>query len=178
MAGAWDFQCICAESPLDTADFALQSQKMNWNLGCRKLAYVALLLAGNLATAGPSFDISQFNGRVLYLDFWASWCAPCQLSFPWMQSLQGTYASDGLAVVAVNLDRRRSDADRFLATKQTDIEVRFDPGGLIAEQFGVKGMPTSLIIDRHGVVRFTHVGFRAIDEPVYESQLKQILAEK
>lgn len=163
---------------LDTANFALQSKAVNCTIGSRKLVLVALLLAGNICVAGTALDVSEFKGRVLYLDFWASWCAPCQLSFPWMQSLQGTYGPDGLAVVAVNLDRRRGDADRFLALKQTDIEVRFDPGGSIAEQFGIKGMPTSLIIDRHGVVRFTHVGFRPIDGPVYEAQLKQILAEK
>jgi cytochrome c biogenesis protein CcmG/thiol:disulfide interchange protein DsbE len=115
---------------------------------------------------------------VVYLDFWASWCAPCQQSFPWMQSLKNTYERDGLTVIAVNLDRRRADADRFLSKESVNFDVRFDPQGLMAEALKVKGMPTSIIIDRHGVTRFTHIGFRPIDAPAYEAQLKLVLAEK
>jgi thiol-disulfide isomerase/thioredoxin len=140
---------------------------------------VALFLFATSTTQadGPT-QLDEFRGRVVYLDFWASWCVPCQESFPWMQSLEKTYERDGLAVVAVNLDRRRADADRFLAKQSIDFDVRFDPQGLMAQAFKVKGMPTSVIIDRHGAVRFTHIGFKAIDAPTYEAQLNLLLAEK
>lgn len=146
----------------------------------RLLAFCAalLLLAASTTQAGNPNQLDAYRGRVVYLDFWASWCAPCQESFPWMQSLKRTYERDGLAVVAVNLDRRQGDADRFLAKQPVDFEVRFDPRGLMAEAFEVKGMPTSVIIDRHGTVRFTHIGFRPKDAPTYEAQLKLLLAEK
>jgi cytochrome c biogenesis protein CcmG/thiol:disulfide interchange protein DsbE len=142
------------------------------------LCIALLLLSGGRAKAQSPMDLNEYRGRVVYLDFWASWCAPCLQSFPWMQSLKNTYEREGLTVIAVNLDRRRADAERFLAMRRTDIDVRFDPQGQIAESYAVKGMPTSVIIDRHGVVRFTHIGFRPVDGPSYEAQLQQLLAER
>jgi cytochrome c biogenesis protein CcmG, thiol:disulfide interchange protein DsbE len=130
------------------------------------------------ARAASPVDIGEFHGRVLYLDFWASWCAPCQQSFPWMQMMKETHESEGLAIVAVNLDLHRPDADRFLAKWHPTFDIRFDPDGEVAQRFQVHGMPTSLIIDRKGVVRFTHIGFRPIDRALYEDQLRQVLAEK
>ena len=114
----------------------------------------------------------------MYLDFWASWCAPCLQSFPWMQAMQDAYERRGLTVVAVNLDQFRKDADRFLAKFHPNFDVRFDPHGEVAERFKVQGMPTSVIIDRHGVLRFTHIGFRPVDQAAYEGQLRQLLDEQ
>jgi cytochrome c biogenesis protein CcmG, thiol:disulfide interchange protein DsbE len=141
------------------------------------LTCAGLLLIAS-ARAGSPIDLDQFRGRVLYLDFWASWCAPCQQSFPWMQAMNEAYEREGLTVVAVNLDRDRGDAERFLARFHPTFDVRFDPGGKAAEHFKIQGMPTSVIIDRQGVVRFTHVGFRPVDRAAYETQLREVLAEK
>jgi len=141
------------------------------------LIFASLLSAG-AAQAAPPLDIKDFRGRVVYLDFWASWCAPCRQSFPWMQAMEKAYQSRGLTVLAVNLDRDRADAERFLAQFHPSFDVRFDPQGKSAERFKVHGMPTSVIIDRHGVVRFTHIGFRPVDEAAYEDQLRGILSEK
>lgn len=136
------------------------------------------VFAGTTIHADRVVQLDEYHGRVVYLDFWASWCAPCQQSFPWMQMLKNTYEREGLTVVAVNLDRRRADADRFLSKEAVNFDVRFDPQGIMAEALEVKGMPTSIIIDRHGVMRFTHIGFRPIDASAYEAQLKSVLAEK
>jgi cytochrome c biogenesis protein CcmG, thiol:disulfide interchange protein DsbE len=142
-------------------------------------AVIAFILsAGPTTRADSIIQLDEYRGRVVYLDFWASWCAPCQQSFPWMQSMKNAYERDGLTVVAVNLDSKRADADRFLSKESIDFDVRFDPQGLMAEAFKVKGMPTSIIVDRHGVMRFTHIGFRPVDGPGYEAQLKLVLAEK
>ena len=135
-----------------------------------------LMIAG-AATASP-IDVSEFRGRVLYLDFWASWCAPCQQSFPWMQAMKDAYGAQGLSVVAMNLDQHRPDAERFLARFHPNFDVRFDPQGEAAERFKIQGMPTSVIIDRRGVVRFTHIGFRPVDRAIYESELRELLAGK
>jgi len=148
-----------------------------------RLICASLLLAGAanaspLADGAPPVDIHDFRGRVVYLDFWASWCAPCRQSFPWMQAMKNAYENQGLTVLAVNLDRNRGDADRFLAQFHPSFDVRFDPQGTVAEHFMVQGMPTGLVVDRHGVVRFTHIGFRPVDEAAYENQLREILAEK
>jgi cytochrome c biogenesis protein CcmG/thiol:disulfide interchange protein DsbE len=122
-------------------------------------------------------DLSTLRGRVVYLDFWASWCGPCRQSFPWMESMKNTYGAQGLTVLAINVDHDRADADQFLKIFHPDFEIRFDPQGSWAEQFKVSGMPTSVIIDRHGVVRFTHVGFWPAQGDVSAQQIQQLLAE-
>jgi cytochrome c biogenesis protein CcmG/thiol:disulfide interchange protein DsbE len=142
------------------------------------LVSVGAANAAPAVDASPAVDIQDYRGRVVYLDFWASWCAPCRQSFPWMQAMKNAYESRGLTVLAVNLDQNRGDADRFLAQFHPSFDVRFDPQGTVAERFKVQGMPTGLVVDRHGVVRFTHVGFRPVDEAAYENQLREILAEK
>jgi cytochrome c biogenesis protein CcmG/thiol:disulfide interchange protein DsbE len=123
-------------------------------------------------------DVDGLRGRVVYLDFWASWCGPCRQSFPWMQTMKSTYENRGLTVVAVNLDMDRAAADRFLTRFHPTFDVRFDPSGDLAEAYKIRGMPSSVLIDRHGVARFTHVGFRPVDEAVYEAQVRELLAEK
>ena len=113
----------------------------------------------------------------MYLDFWASWCAPCRQSFPWMQKMKMTYESQGLTILAINVDQTRADADRFLERFHPDFQVLFDPEGALAEQFKAKGMPTSVIFDRHGTVRFTHVGFVPVSEEKFEQEIRELLAE-
>jgi hypothetical protein len=95
-----------------------------------------------------------------------------------MESLKSTYGAQGLDIVTVNLDAHRADADQFLKQFHPTFDVRFDPKGELAELYKVHGMPSSVLIDRHGVTRFTHVGFRPVDAAVYEAQLRQLLAEK
>jgi cytochrome c biogenesis protein CcmG/thiol:disulfide interchange protein DsbE len=130
------------------------------------------------AHAVSPLDLTGFHGRVVYLDFWASWCGPCRQSFPWMETMRSAYEVQGLKIVAVNLDKYRADADKFLGQFHPVFDVRFDPKGELAELYKVQGMPLSVLIDRHGVVRFTHVGFRLIDGAIYEAQLRELLAEK
>jgi thiol-disulfide isomerase/thioredoxin len=136
------------------------------------------LAASATVNAASSLDLTGTRGHVVYLDFWASWCGPCKQSFPWMESLKSTYGDQGLDIVAINLDAHRADADKFLGQFHPTFEVRFDPQGKLAEAYQVHGMPSSVVIDRHGVRRFTHVGFRPVDAATYEVQLRELLAEK
>ena len=144
------------------------------------LASLAFLAASSFAA--PSFaaplNLAKYRGRVVYLDFWASWCGPCKQSFPWMEAMKDAYAAKGLAVVAVDLDRDKSDANRFLSQFHPDFDVVYDPKGSLAEHYKVHGMPTSLVIDRTGKLRYTHVGFMPADGAAYERQVKQLLSEK
>lgn len=147
------------------------------------LLFVSLFAFGAAAAAAaspaePALDLTSLHGRVVYLDFWASWCGPCRLSFPWMQTLQSTYAPEGLTVVAVNVDHERRAADRFLAQYPVQFAVQFDPEGSLAERYQVHGMPTSVLIDRQGKARYTHIGFRPIDGATYERQVRDLLEEK
>src|ERR1700722_15548182 len=128
--------------------------------------------------AASPLDLTSLRGHVVYLDFWASWCGPCKQSFPWMETMKTTYEAQGLEITTVNLDTDRADADKFLKQFHPTFDVRFDPKGELAELYKLQGMPSSVLIDRHGVTRFTHLGFRPIDGPIYEAQLRGLLAEK
>jgi cytochrome c biogenesis protein CcmG, thiol:disulfide interchange protein DsbE len=143
--------------------------------------FVLLLVcsgAGSAAAREPDpVELSPLRGKVVYLDFWASWCVPCRQSFPWMNELQKRYADRGLTIIAVNLDHERADAEKFLRRLPPGFQIRFDPDGDWARRFGVQGMPTSVLLDRNGQSRFTHIGFRAADAVQYEQQIQQLLLE-
>jgi thiol-disulfide isomerase/thioredoxin len=124
------------------------------------------------ASADELLDLTAFKGRVVYLDFWASWCAPCRESFPWMNRLQRERGSVGLVVIAVNVDRERADAERFLREHPAQFRIVYDPDGLLPEQFGVRGMPTSFLIDRNGHVQSRHEGFLLRNRDALRQQVR------
>ncbi len=115
----------------------------------------ALSLPGQSGTV----DLANYKGKVVYLDFWASWCVPCKSSFPWMNQMQEKYRDAGLQVIAVNLDAEMADASKFLSSNPASFTIAFDAKGQSAQRFQVKGMPTSLLIDRNGNLVLTHMGF-------------------
>jgi cytochrome c biogenesis protein CcmG, thiol:disulfide interchange protein DsbE len=143
------------------------------------LAAVLLLVAisppAPAASGAELLDLAAFKGQVVYLDFWASWCAPCRQSFPWMNRLQGELGRDGLVVIAVNVDRERADADRFLHEHPAQFRIVYDPDGRLPEKFGVRGMPTSFLIDRSGHVQARHEGFLVRDRDALTQQVRALV---
>jgi len=126
----------------------------------------------SLAGARGPVNLSAYKGKVVYLDFWASWCGPCRQSFPWMNEMQAKYGAKGLQVVGVNLDAKRADADKFLAEVPASFVLAFDAQGDTPRRYAVKGMPTSLLIGADGKVIQVHAGFRE-DE---RKQLEEAIA--
>lgn len=122
-------------------------------------------------------ELNQFARQLVYVDFWASWCVPCRQSFPWMNQLQAKYKAQGLRVVAVNLDAKRGDAEKFLHDNAADFTIAFDPDGQTPRAYGVKGMPTSLLLDRDGRVLFRHMGFNAGAQGELEEKIRTHLAQ-
>lgn len=120
-------------------------------------------------------DLAALKGRVVYLDFWASWCGPCRKSFPWMSDLQARYASQGLSVIAVNLDQDHAQVAKFLAAYPPGFTVAYDPQGTSAEHYDVQGMPSSYLIDRAGRIRARHIGFREQDAAAREAEVRKLL---
>ena len=110
--------------------------------------------------AGQTVALESLRGKVVYVDFWASWCGPCKRSFPWMNEMAQKYGAKGFAIVAVNLDRKREDADRFLKSTPADFTVVFDPAGTTPAAWQVKGMPSSYLVDATGKVVLVESGFR------------------
>jgi cytochrome c biogenesis protein CcmG/thiol:disulfide interchange protein DsbE len=129
------------------------------------------------AADGSSVRLSEYKGRVVLVDFWASWCAPCKTSFPALDALYRAYESRGLQVLAVNLDERRRDADAFLLEHPHTMPVLFDLHGEAPKAFGVQGMPTSFVIDRTGAIRFTHTGYSANIGQQYRQEIGLLLSE-
>jgi len=130
--------------------------------------------AFKLAGVGGTIESDSLRGRVLYVDFWASWCVPCRRSFPWLAELQERYGEKGLTVVAINLDQDRKAADAFLGKYPTPFRVAFDPQGKTAEAFHVEAMPSSFVIGRDGRVLERHAGF----DPKKAAELEERIAKE
>lgn len=145
---------------------------------CRS-GLVALALVAALAGPGgaaPPPELGVAEGKVIWLDFWASWCVPCRRSFPWMNTMHEKYGPQGLEIVAVNLDRERAAADGFLAETPAQFRVRFDPEGKLARDFEVQAMPSSYLLDPSGKVIARHFGFKLGETDEYERQIQEALS--
>jgi cytochrome c biogenesis protein CcmG/thiol:disulfide interchange protein DsbE len=119
--------------------------------------------------------LGDVQGEVVWVDFWASWCAPCRRSFPWMNRMHERYAARGLQIIGVNVDKERELADDFLSEVPAQFELRFDPAGDVAAGFGVQAMPSSFLLDASGNVIATHYGFRMEDMDEYEESIVKAL---
>ena len=105
-------------------------------------------------------SIDRMRGRVVYVDFWASWCAPCKRSFPWMNEMARKYGSRGLTIVAVNVDKKREDAEKFLKMAPAEFTVVYDPAGKSPSAWQVTSMPSSYLVDAAGTVVLVENGFK------------------
>lgn len=163
------------------------SKKVLASLGLAVCAAVAAPMAAAVSPqqAAPAFQLpssgggvislADLAGQVVYLDFWASWCGPCRESFPWMNELQAKYAARGLRIVAVNVDAKQSDAQKFLTDIPAQFAVAFDPKGQLPAAYGIKGMPTSYLIGADGKIFAVHQGFHAADRAELEAHVEAAL---
>jgi cytochrome c biogenesis protein CcmG/thiol:disulfide interchange protein DsbE len=137
-----------------------------------------LALASGPASSAPPAELGELRGKVVWVDFWASWCVPCRRSFPWMNEMQQKYGAQGLQIIAVNLDDDKSAADKFLKETPARFALKFDPSGTLARKFDVQAMPSSYLLDASGNVVATHAGFKLADTDRYESQIKAALTSR
>lgn len=121
--------------------------------------------------------LASLKGKVVLLDFWASWCEPCRRSFPWMSELQKQHGADGLVIVAINVDQERQLAAQFLTATPAGFRIEYDPEGVLATQYSVAAMPTSFLIDRTGRVREQHHGFKEAQRSAREQVIAKLLKE-
>ena len=155
--------CLCATAiALHTGTYAIE---------VGELASEISLQSNN----GSTVQLSQLKGKVVFVDFWASWCGSCAQSIPWLNSLQEKLGADNFQVLAVNLDENSQDADKFLKEAHANLLVAYDPKGTTPESFHVKAMPSSFLLDRNGKVVFIHEGFSAKDRESLESQIQNII---
>ncbi len=163
-----------------------------------RLAPAALLLLVGVAVAGQSavgapprsaaeftitgadgkpLKMSNYRGAVVLLNFWASWCGPCRQEMPILDRIHQRYEALGFAVIGVNVDEERGPAAHMLHEVPVSFPIGFDPNGMVSTVYSVDAMPTTVIIDRRGMVRYTHRGYQPGFEDQYIAQIKALVSE-
>ena len=127
--------------------------------------------------AGQPIAMADLKGRVLLVDFWASWCDPCREEIPELEVLYQEFRDRGVEIIAVSVDRKRENAEAFLAKHPVTFQVIHDKNRAIADRFKPRAMPTAYIIDQAGVVRFVHLGFQRAYLAKYREQIGLLLNE-
>jgi thiol-disulfide isomerase/thioredoxin len=159
---------------------------MMMNLKSLQLVLIALLIqvspvwaveAGKPLPELGLAEVQKSKGQYIYIDYWASWCGPCRQSFPWMNALQAKLGSKGLKVVAVNVDAKRADADKFLLHTPAQFTIAYDPQGESAKKLAIKTMPTSMLVSPEGRVLFVHSGFRAEETLQLEARISAAMGQ-
>jgi peroxiredoxin len=161
----------------------------------RQLLFAAALLAAATAAnavepgaAAPGFRLQSFDadkpvaladyrGKVVLVDFWASWCSPCRQSLPLYDKLRTDYAAADFVILAISIDEDVADAKSFLAEHPVKYTTLQNPQGDIAKAFDLKGMPSSYLIDRDGTVRARHVGFEPKDIDALKHEIADLIGK-
>jgi peroxiredoxin len=131
----------------------------------------------NALNSTGTIKLSELRGKVVLLDFWASWCAPCQEELPLLDDMSARLKSKGIEIVGLSIDENKADAERFLTRKSSwALTLGHDPEQKVADEFKPPKMPTSYVIDRKGIVRQVNAGFERADAKKIEAQLVDLAA--
>ena len=130
--------------------------------------------AGTRVNGAGSVKLADLKGKVVLVDFWATWCAPCAKSFPRYQELYVKY-KDKLEIVGFSEDEEKDGIDAFAKNHGVKFPLVWDEGKSMAGKYDPKSMPTAFLIDKQGVVRFVHFGYEDGDEAQIERELKELL---
>lgn len=127
--------------------------------------------------AGTPVTVASLAGKVVIVDFWATWCAPCKEELPVLQKLYKKYGSKGLVVVGVSVDKDASGIKGFLSKLGVTFPIVHDANHQVSGRYKPPRMPSSYIVDRKGIVRFVHGGFRADDAAIFEKEIVGLLGK-
>jgi thiol-disulfide isomerase/thioredoxin len=130
-----------------------------------------------IQNAEGDLSLSQFKGKITYIDFWASWCGPCRLSLPALNSLNAEFDASKVQFIAVSIDVVEEDAWDFLERYAVDYPVVIDTESDIARLFAVDGMPSGYLLDADGRVREIHIGYKSGDEIKLAKSIRNLLSE-
>ena len=158
-----------------------------------KQTAMALVLTAGTAFAGdaggpaPAFTLttpegqpgalSQYKGQVVMVNFWATWCGPCQQEMPLLDQMYKKYKPAGFTLIGVNVDKDAPPVKELLARKPVSFPVLLDPANQVSKAYHVDEMPSSVIIDRKGEIRYIHRGYRPGDENEYQDRIRQLIRE-
>ena len=127
--------------------------------------------------SGKTVDLASLAGKVVILDFWATWCAPCREEMPELQKFYKKYNAKGLEIVGISVDKGPEGIKDFINKLKVTFPVVHDEGHKVADKYSPPRMPSSYIIDRKGVVRYVHGGYRAGDAAQFEKEIQELLAK-
>jgi peroxiredoxin len=127
--------------------------------------------------AGQSDALSQYKGQVVMVNFWATWCGPCQQEMPLLDQMYKKYKPAGFTLIGVNVDKEAPAVKELLARKPVSFPVLLDPANQVSKAYHVDEMPSSVIIDRKGQIRYIHRGYKPGDENEYQDRIRQLIRE-
>jgi thiol-disulfide isomerase/thioredoxin len=153
------------------------------------VSLVCVSLAGAAAVKGPApnftlkslggknLKLSEMTGNVVLINFWASWCGPCREEMPLLNALHKKYAPLGFTVLGVNVEEDMDGAMSFLEYVPVDFPILLDNTNKVSKQYKVVAMPTTVVVDRDGNMRYLHEGYKPGDEKKYRQMIKKLVRE-
>jgi peroxiredoxin len=129
------------------------------------------------SNTGKNIKLSELRGQVVLLNFWASWCGPCRQEMPLLEKLQQRYSALGFTVLGVNVEEDSSKAKSLLKDIPVSFPILFDTQNTVSKQYKVSAMPSTVMIDRNGNMRYLHKGYKPGDEAQYKKWVKQLVKE-
>jgi peroxiredoxin len=151
------------------------------------IASSAFAAGGDSAGPAPAFTLtnltgapdglSQYKGQVVMVNFWATWCGPCQQEMPLLDQMYKKYKPAGFTLIGVNVDKESPAVKELLARKPVSFPVLLDPANQVSKAYHVDEMPSSVIIDRKGQIRYVHRGYKPGDENDYQDRIRQLIRE-
>jgi len=160
-------------------------------INMKKLIYIILFIAVAFSqkinekaplfkmtsTNGDAIDLSSYKGKVILIDFWASWCGPCRKEFPFLIELKEKYGKDGFEIIAINIDTKEKNMNRFILKQKNDVNfpIIWDPKSELAKIYKPETMPTTFILDKNGIIKAKHNGFKNSSKDEYESLINELL---
>ena len=151
------------------------------------MASTAFAAAGDVSGPAPAFTLttlsgqqqalSQYKGQVVMVNFWATWCGPCQQEMPLLDQMYKKYKPAGFTLIGVNVDKQQPPVKELLARKPVSFPILLDPANQVSKEYHVDEMPSSIIIDRKGEIRYIHRGYKPGDENEYQDRIRQLIRE-
>lgn len=126
---------------------------------------------------GKPVSLAQFKGDVVMINFWASWCGPCRQEMPLLDSIYKQYKDMGFTLLGVNVEPHASSANAWLRKTPVSYPILYDPNSQVSQLYQVQAMPTTVIVDRQGIVRFVHNGYVPGDENQYMNSIRALLIQ-
>src|SRR5580692_9948903 len=147
----------------------------------------AFAASGDAAGPAPAFTLTnlsgqpgglgEYKGQVVMVNFWATWCGPCQQEMPLLDQMYKKYKPAGFTLIGVNVDKESPAVKELLARKPVSFPVLLEPANQVSKAYHVDEMPSTVIVDRKGQIRYIHRGYKPGDENEYQDRIRQLIRE-